>query len=118
MDPQSGCWIWTGATSSSARPYGVVGAGVSKGTKLVHRLTLEASLGRQLGAEQAHHKCANTLCVNPNHLQPVTDRENIAEMNSRNSYLARLQELERTIYLQQLICMMLLTNKQCETTSL
>jgi hypothetical protein len=32
--------------------------------------------------------------VNPDHLQPVTHRENVAEMLTRKSYLNRIEELE------------------------
>jgi hypothetical protein len=38
--------------------------------------------------------CANSACVNPDHLQPVTHRENVAEMMARQSLLARIRELE------------------------
>jgi hypothetical protein len=63
----------------------------------IHRAILEAKLGAQLGTQYAHHMCANTACVNPDHLQPVTNRENIAEMLARNSYEQRIHELEEAI---------------------
>lgn len=63
----------------------------------VHRAVLEAKHGKPLGSQAAHHTCANTVCVNPDHLQPVTHRENVAEMLARNSYLARIRELETAL---------------------
>ena len=51
-------------------------------------------LGRELGVDQAHHTCANRACVNPDHVQAVSQRENVAEMKQRNVYLARIAELE------------------------
>lgn len=36
-------------------------------------------------------------CVNPEHLQPVTFRENTAEMMARHAYLNRISELEEAL---------------------
>ncbi|NQE89602.1 HNH endonuclease [Nocardia terpenica] len=65
----------------------------------VHRMVLEAKLGAPLGVLAAHHKCGNSGCVNPDHLQPVTHAENTAEMLARQSYLARIEELESVVRL-------------------
>ena len=54
-------------------------------------------LGPRNEVTHAHHKCANTACVNPNHLEPATAAENSLEMLARNSYLARIAELEGVI---------------------
>lgn len=40
---------------------------------------------------------ASPMCVNPNHLQQVTARENIAEMLARNDYVRRIAALERAL---------------------
>jgi hypothetical protein len=88
------CWIWNGRKSSSRKdgsPYPIAKWG--RKSVPVHRLVLEAKHGKSLGPQAAHHACANTVCVNPDHLQPVTHRENMAEMLARNSYLAINQEL-------------------------
>lgn len=68
-----------------------------KKDKALHRLVIEVREGKPLGKLAAHHKCANTICVNPDHLQPVTHRENIAEMNARRSLEMRIQELEEAL---------------------
>lgn len=60
----------------------------------VHRLTLEAKHRAPLGSQAAHHMCANSTCVNPDHLQPVSHNENTAEMMQRQYYVARIRELE------------------------
>ena len=60
-------------------------------------MSLEAKHEAPLGSQAAHHICANTKCVNPEHLQPVTHRDNIAEMLARHSYLKRIAELEEAI---------------------
>lgn len=63
----------------------------------VHRLSLEAKLGCPLGTQTAHHTCANKKCVNPDHLQQATHRENIGEMIARNDYVRRIVELEALV---------------------
>ena len=89
---ESGCWEFD-YIPSSAYPSAVIDGKVV----MVHRISLEAKIGAPLGVQAAHHMCANTRCVNPEHLQPVTHRENIAEMLARNSYIRRIRELEDVI---------------------
>ena len=89
----SGCWEWQYATNGAG--YGMLGQGGSAG--LVHRLVLEAAIGRPLGAEPVHHKCANRRCVNPAHLQLVSHRENMAEMLTRTYLVKRVEELESAL---------------------
>jgi hypothetical protein len=91
------CWIWKGQKKEKKgrSPYPV--ASWSNKTIQVHRVVLEAKYGKPLGSQHAHHMCANTMCVNPDHLQPVTHRENMAEMLARQSYLARIEELESAL---------------------
>lgn len=90
---EGGCWIWQGKFNKDG--YAVVRIG--KPYRLVHRLSLQAKHQAPLGSQSAHHKCANTRCVNPAHLQPVTNRENVAEMLARQSYLSRIRELEKAL---------------------
>lgn len=95
----NGCWEWQGRTSTGRYPYPIVRWHQNgKRTQYqAHRLALMARLGADLGSQAAHHLCANSLCVNPDHLQAVTHRENVAEMLARHSYLARIRELEAAL---------------------
>lgn len=88
----SGCHIWQGRLDDG---YPVINIGTSRA--LVHRLVLEAKHQAPLGVQAAHHKCATPACVNPDHLQPVTHRDNVAEMLARQTYLARIAELEAAL---------------------
>jgi hypothetical protein len=97
-----GCWEWQGPKTTGG--YGccagaeALPGGTSKAVVLMtHRLSLECKVGRPLGAHQAHHTCANRLCCNPDHLQPVTNAENVGEMRARKSYEARIAELEEAL---------------------
>lgn len=88
----TGCWVWQ---RQARKGYPVFRH--SKGEFQVHRAMIEATHGAPLGTQVVHHTCANTLCVNPDHLQPVTHRDNIAEMLARKSYLSRIAELEAAL---------------------
>ena len=89
---KTGCWEWK-KLDSTGYPRAIFG----DKHIAVHRMSLEAKHEAPLGSQAAHHICANTKCVNPEHLQPVTHRDNIAEMLARHSYLKRIAELEDAI---------------------
>ena len=88
----SECWEWQGESRGG---YPVMT--FAKRKVFVHRMSLEMKLGRGLGIEAAHHICANAICVNPHHLQPVSARENMAEMIQRNYFVKRIAELEAEV---------------------
>lgn len=94
-DNDSGCWEWNYVDKNG---YGRIKVKRNRQQKTlsVHRLALEAKLGRPF-VEHAHHKCSNTLCCNPDHLELATANENIAEMLARQSYIARIEELEAQV---------------------
>lgn len=94
VQDSSGCWIWQGTIDS--RGYGRLGFNKA-GQFLAHRLSLETHLGHSIDGLFAHHKCADTSCLNPDHLQLTTHAENIAEMMARQSYLARISQLEQAL---------------------
>ena len=87
------CMDWTGKMKDGYALVRVRGKDVQ-----VHRLMLQAKHeGRPLGVIHAHHVCGRASCVNPDHLQPATAAENVGEMKARQSYLARIRELEEAI---------------------
>ncbi len=82
------CWMWT-RTTVGERGYGQV---VFRGQKMVaHRAVWLERKGSWPEGLQADHLCRNRLCVNPTHIEPVTQ-----SVNSRRSPLvAKLTEEER-----------------------
>lgn len=90
---ERGCWEWMG-TIENGYPLITIGLRDLR----VHRLVLEAKHGKSLGSQAAHHACANTICVNPNHLQPVTAAANNAEMMARTYMVRRIQDLEAALH--------------------
>lgn len=91
-DTSGDCWVWPRLNRSGYPAARFAGKDVA-----LHRLVLEMKHGASLGSQHAHHTCANAACVNPEHLQPVTHRDNVAEMLARQSYLARIAELENAL---------------------
>lgn len=70
---ESGCWLWCGAPT--------IGTGYGKfwvhGTKfLVHRWSYEHFVGPIPEGLQIDHLCRVRMCVNPEHMEPVTAGEN------------------------------------------
>lgn len=72
VDKTPTCWIWTGARHG-------MGYGNFFATKymLAHRFSYELANGPIPDGLTLDHLCRNRLCVNPDHLEPVTIRENL-----------------------------------------
>ncbi|HEY5986999.1 MAG TPA: HNH endonuclease signature motif containing protein [Streptosporangiaceae bacterium] len=67
------CWDWTAGKDDKG--YGRVGWGGR--TLLVHRVAYELAVG-PIGPLTIDHLCRRPPCCNPDHLEPVTIRENTA----------------------------------------
>jgi hypothetical protein len=67
-EPNSGCWLWHGATHSGG--YGMMIVG--RRATYAHRLSYEALVGAIPDGLVIDHLCRQRCCVNPTHLEPVT----------------------------------------------
>lgn len=77
-----GCWIWTGARQSKG--YGSVGHGGR--THLAHRISWELHNGPIATGMTIDHLCGKKLCINPEHLEPVSLSENVARYNDTRTH--------------------------------
>lgn len=80
-EPNSGCWLWFKALNNKG--YGVIGRpGSSAGTMYAHRYSYELHRGSIPQGLVLDHKCRTPSCVNPDHLEAVTQRENVLRGNN------------------------------------
>lgn len=70
--PYSGCYLWLGAVSQG--DYGSVNDGT--GTQPAHRVAYKLANGPIPAGMEIDHLCRVHCCVNPAHLEAVTNREN------------------------------------------
>ena len=66
--PKTGCWIWEGSTANG---YGRIGRDGA------HRVAYRALAGEVPEGKELDHICRLRACVNPEHLEPVTRRDNL-----------------------------------------
>lgn len=79
------CWIWDGPIGG--RGYGYVW--IWGTNKRVHRVAYRLFVGPVPDGLQLDHLCRNRRCLNPNHLEPVTGKENIRRGTGPTSLNAR-----------------------------
>lgn len=73
VDAKTGCWIWRGAGSGTG--YGSLG--VNGVQVAAHRFAYELLCGPVPPRLVLDHLCRNRGCVNPAHVEPVTQGENV-----------------------------------------
>lgn len=73
-DPNSGCWLWTGALANG---YGAAKIPKTRRQAPAHRTVYEHFNGPVPSHLVMDHKCRNRACCNPAHLRVTTHRENI-----------------------------------------
>lgn len=91
QDP-SGCWSWTGQINRGG--YGHIGLRRLQGQH-AHRVIYELTYGPIPDGLHIDHLCRNRACVNPDHLEAVTNHENMLRGISRPAVNARKTQCKR-----------------------
>jgi hypothetical protein len=90
-----GCWLWPGAVTKGG--YGRVWVQPDDGTSMVHRIMYETLIGPIPAGMQLDHSChaadptcnagdscPHRRCANPDHLVPVTPKQNTSTSRAVN----------------------------------
>lgn len=85
-DDPSGCWLWTAAQNGVG--YGVIGRGGGENV-YAHRAAYELLRGSIPDGLVLDHLCRRPLCVNPWHLEAVTQKVNVRRGYSPAARLIR-----------------------------
>ena len=84
-EPMSGCWLWIGATTNEYGRFNVAGI-----NRKAYRVAYEALVGPIPNGLHVDHLCRQRCCVNPAHLEPVTQAEN-TRRGASGANMARIQ---------------------------
>lgn len=78
-EPNSGCWLWTGAVQRAG--YGIIAVRIGGRwkTQLAHRVAWLVLRGENHAERHVLHRCDNPPCVNPDHLYLGNDSDNSAD---------------------------------------
>ena len=82
------CWVWTGCVARGG--YGIIR--INGHNYYAHRVSYELYKNNISTGLEVDHLCRNSSCVNPDHLEPVTPRENtlrsdgVAAHNSKKTH--------------------------------
>lgn len=77
--PEEGCWEW----GASTKPEGYGQMNVNGRPAFAHRVSFEIANGPIPAGMLVRHKCDNSLCVRPDHLELGTQTDNMRDMISR-----------------------------------
>lgn len=86
--PITGCWMWMGHLTPEEYP--VLGSSFGT-TFLAHRHAYERFVGPLQPGLVLDHLCRNRWCVNPAHLEQVTNGTNVLRGESLSARAARRQ---------------------------
>lgn len=87
----SGCWVFKGPLREG---YGRV-RDMSRHSVQAHRVMYEACVGQIPAGLHLDHLCRNRACVNPAHMELVTNRENLRRGNGISAINARKTHCDR-----------------------
>lgn len=95
VDPETGCWNWTKRGRAKNGGYGSISDGQSRTTIPAHKFVYEQLIGKIRQGFELDHTCNNPRCVNPDHLEQVTQSENQLRAAQRRRASPRPDDLHK-----------------------
>lgn len=86
--PLDGCWLWQAAKTQKG--YGVFGGGYAGKVTTAHRWIYARVVGPIPDCWVVDHLCRNHSCVNPEHLEAVTQSVNCLRGHAARRRVERL----------------------------
>jgi hypothetical protein len=87
----NGCWIWQKSKEKAGYGRMSIYDNGKKFTKMAHRVAYEEFVGDIPKELQLDHLCKITSCINPEHLEPVTCKENLHRSSLKEMWLEKKQ---------------------------
>lgn len=84
VNPNNGCWEWQNALQAGYGSHTVKGK-----EQRAHRVSYKLAYGEIPEGMVIDHLCRNKRCVNPKHLEAVTQHENILRGTSPQAHYAK-----------------------------
>lgn len=84
VEKSEGCWVWSGAKDKHG--YGNISSGRGLSPYKAYRLAYEMFNGPIKDGLVIRHKCDNPSCVNPEHLEIGTQKDNVRDMMERGRF--------------------------------
>lgn len=92
-EPNSGCWLWLNALDKGGYGVFTIRRGVgNKANIAAHRFSYETYAGPIPEGRVVDHLCRVRSCVNPSHMELVTQRENVLRGDLGKRMVATLCE--------------------------
>lgn len=95
VEPLTGCWIWQGYKSKKGYGQMSITRGGKKKSVYAHRYFYEQHRGPIPSGRDLDHLCHNTICVNPQRLEAVSERVNCRRGNRTRFTADQIEEIRR-----------------------